>query len=296
MKLHLVTDDTPSGYALNAVLKNTGWFEDTRVDPYGEPFPLLDDKTIIIGNFAQDPKSDAPMPENYWYFPSYAPKVSNSHVYFSPKTTSYLMMYAIIKKLVPDKQDSTLSSLITALNAYSGKGLYYLDPQYDFLMKTMEKVLAYTNLYKTQTDVKAIKSYLEVGKAPDEDTEFLVNNTVFNNARYTEERLAHTLTFNTKLGSSVLSVGVVHADQNLGLIANEMAKRMVAKGAKNYMAMVYKNNYIMVTSNVFEELVPMFGEHFSYQGGQGTYSFFMDGLTDNTLYRALKQMFKEGSN
>jgi len=303
MKLHLVTDDTPTGYALNTVLEATGWFEDTRVDTYGDAFPLLEEDTVIIGNFSVDPKDDysTMQPEHYWYFPTYEPKVKDKHVFFNENSSSVLMLYAVLEKLRDNKfygdVSDTLPLLVNALNTYSGKSLQYLNPKYDVVVETARNILAYAGLYKEKTDAAIIKSYLTVGKAGDPDVQFLVESTVFNDARYVEERLAHAQIFSTRLNADnkpTVSIGVVHAEQELGLIANEMAKRMVANGAKNYMAFVYKNGYVMVTSNVFEQMKPYFGEGLTYRGGAGTYSFFMTGLKDDTLFRALKTAFQGG--
>lgn len=300
--MHLVTDDTPTGYALNAVLKDNGWFEDSRVDPYGEPFPLLDNETTIIGNFALDPKDDYSykQPDHYWYFPTYEPRIDNKYTYFNPKVASPLMFLGVMEKLRNEvfygEQDTTLNQLVNVLSAYSGKKLQYLNPKYEAVINVARNILAYANLYKEQATREVIESYLTIGKAPDETINFLVNNTVFNNARYVEDRVAHAQMFATTLNAQnhpTMNVSVVHAEQDMGLIANEMAKRMVANGSNNYMAITYKNNYVVLTSNVFEQLAPFFGQGFAYKGGAGTYSFFMRGLEDNTLYKAMKEMFKE---
>ena len=298
--MHLVTDDTPTGYAINAVLKDNGWFEDTRVDPYGEPFPLLENDTIIIGNFTVDPRDDysSSQPDRYWYFPTYEPKKVDKHVYHNEKVSSALMVYAVLDKLRNEvfygDQDNVFSNLMNALQAYSGKKLQYLNPKYSPLVEVAQKILTYANMYKEKAQRSVVESYLSIGKADDEEVNMLVDNVLFNNTRYIEERLAHAQMFSTVLNADNhprMDVSVVHAEQELGLIANEQAKRLVEKGSMNYMSVVYKNGYVIVVSNIFEELVPAFGPTFSYHGGAGVYSFFMTGLKDDTLYRAMKEMF-----
>lgn len=295
MKLQLILDDTPTGYALSAVVSvNNSFFDEVTVKPYGSDLPV-ETNTMVLGNFSLADYDGKPV-DAFHYFPSYAPKYGNEQIFFNAKTIAPILFLGVASK-EGYKPDNTTMRLINSLQAYSGKRLDYLNPRYDAVIKAISKVLTYANLYKEDAQADIISEMLTVGETSNADVARLVANVQFNDARYLEERIAKAKTFTTVLNADnnpKLDVAVVHADYDMQHIANEMAKRLVAKRSLNYMAITYKNGYVVLTSNVFEAMLPMFGDNFKYNGGSGTYSFFMSGLRDDTLFKALKTMFKEG--
>lgn len=301
--MKLIVTATPAGYAVAGSFIGTDYFSKIEVLPYGADFPEQDENFMMIGNFnvpiqTIDPRKVYPVADTvdeWYYFPLYAPKATNRHVFFNKNVTPYTLMYAVLNKKF-EQANEVFNNLSNALNAASGKGLYYTMPKYAGVVDVANKVLTYADLYKGETKREEINSILTTQHATTQELDMVLTNAVANANYWIQGRVDKAQDFTTPMhtdeGDKELYVTVVHSDIEMQKVALELARK-AAPQHEYYLALAYKRNFVQVVSNVFEQIAPLLGKKFKYQGGQGVYSFFMQGMDDDTLYRAFKDTFEK---